>query len=165
MWRNAEYVKKISEAVDQIGGVCERCKLRYCGNKSSPHHCKVRSNPNLSNQDQVKSADPEQENNGPPDAKIARVQKGENGVDCESLCIACCGVLQDSYMSNVLEEVSKEMKESEYVSDHFMVAISVPVSLMLREHALKIRIDEITKGEFDEEEVPAVKQVRSLHSC
>ena len=65
-------------------------------------------------------------------------------------------------MSNVLEEVSKEMKDSDYVSDHFMVAISVPVSLMLREHALKIRIDEITKGEFDEEEVPAVKQVGSL---
>jgi len=160
MWRNADYVKKISEAVDQIGGVCERCKLRYCGNKSSPHHCKVMSNPGLSNQD-VKSADPEQENQGPPDAKIAKVQKvvnGVNGVE-EALCIACCGVLQDSFMSNVLEEVSKEMKDSDYVSDHFMVAISVPVSLMLREHALKIRIDEITKGEFDEEEVPAVKQV------
>ena len=36
---------------------------------------------------------------------------------------------------------------------------------MLRDHALKLLIDEMTGGElFDDEEVPAVKQARKVNS-
>jgi len=152
MWRNADYVKCVGGAVDKIGGICERCKLRFCGNKSSVHHAKVDANPKL-----VRPAEGDNTVNGAedtsdqPPAKVARLD--------EELCLACCGVLQESYMSSVLNRVSQDIKESEYQSDHFMVAISLPVSLMLRDHALKILLDEMTGGEFDDDEVPAVKQV------
>jgi len=155
MWRNADYVEKVGGSVDRIGRICERCKLRFCGNKSSVHHAKVEANPKLTAQTTEDGAVTKDENGGadnsPPPAKLQKLD--------EELCLACCGVLQESYMSSVLNRVSQDIKESDYQSDHFMVAISLPVSLMLRDHALKILLDEMTEGEFDDDEVPAVKQV------
>merc|ERR1719259_1251842 len=73
-------------------------------------------------------------------------------------CRACCGVLEESRMDPILDRVVQEISESDYESDHFMMAVSLPVSLTLRNHSLQVLLEEAVDG-FDEDEVPNIKQV------
>ena len=139
MWRNKEYFAKIQAALDQVGGVCQRCVLRFAGVKSSFEHNKIKKCV-------VNGVD----NCGEPEAKKAKTEG--------QLCRACCGVLQEECMDKILDVLCQEIHDSDYVTDHFMVAISLPVSLTLRNHSILVLLDEKVEG-FDEDEVPPIKQV------
>ena len=54
------------------------------------------------------------------------------------------------------------MRDSGYDSDHFTVAVSLPVSLALRSHSFNVFLAEKVE-EFDDDEVVPIKQVRN--SC
>ena len=38
MWRNKEYLPSVQKALNEIGGICKRCILRFGGVKSSREH-------------------------------------------------------------------------------------------------------------------------------
>ena len=52
------------------------------------------------------------------------------------------------------------MSSCGYDADHFTVAVSLPVSLALRAHAVNVMIEEKVK-EFDRDDVVPIKQVKS----
>ena len=50
------------------------------------------------------------------------------------------------------------MSSCGYDSDHYTVAVSLPVSLALRSHAINVMLEGIEN--FDEDDVVPIKQVR-----
>ena len=57
-------------------------------------------------------------------------------------------------------QVCDEVLAAGYDADHFTIAVSLPVSLTLRSHALNLYLEENVKN-FDEEQVVPIKQVRT----
>ncbi|XP_012234833.1 tRNA pseudouridine synthase Pus10 isoform X2 [Linepithema humile] len=51
-------------------------------------------------------------------------------------CIACLGILQDKTQENVITKVVEEVKKKDYDCATFICALTVPVSIKLREHIL-----------------------------
>jgi hypothetical protein len=55
------------------------------------------------------------------------------------------------------------LETESYDENHFTVAISLPVSLTLRQHSINLHLDSKLEG-FDEDEVIPIKQVSCIHS-
>ena len=55
------------------------------------------------------------------------------------------------------------LETESYDENHFTVAISLPVSLTLRQHSINLHLDSKLEG-FDEDEVIPIKQVSCIYS-
>ena len=52
----------------------------------------------------------------------------------------CLGVLQHSFMVDRLDQVVEEVRTSGYDATHFSLALSLPICLALRQHALWLHL-------------------------
>jgi len=116
-------------------GVCRRCCQRFAGEKSSFYY-------NFEEND-------------------------SNGVDAKrskgNACVACLGVLQDSYMVDKLEKVVADIESSGYDATKFSLSLSLPICLSLRQHSLWLYLRQrlpysSTEGMRPEHVVP-IKQI------
>ena len=64
------------------------------------------------------------------------------------LTLPVSGVLQEEVMTKVLEGLKSELTGCAYDSDHFNLALSIPVSLALRSHSLNLYIKNVWKVQF-----------------
>ena len=60
-------------------------------------------------------------------------------------------------------QISLALTTESYDENHFTVAISLPVSLTLRQHSICLHLASKLEG-FDEDEVIPIKQVSCIHS-
>ncbi|XP_012536957.1 tRNA pseudouridine synthase Pus10 [Monomorium pharaonis] len=95
-------------------GCCLRCCFRFIGSRMSECYCKP-----LEFATQLNSAD------------ITDDTSSE-----EAPCIACLGVLQDKVQENVVTKITEKVKEKDYDCTTFHCALTVPVSVRLRERVL-----------------------------
>ena len=51
MWRNKEYLSSVQKTLNEIGGVCQRCILRFGGVKSSKEHRNITIEDNIVEQE------------------------------------------------------------------------------------------------------------------
>lgn len=54
----------------------------------------------------------------------------------EAPCISCLGVLQDVAQEDIIAEIAEKVKEKDFDCSTFTCALTVPVSMKLREHVL-----------------------------
>jgi len=135
MWQlNQKIVKDVKVVLDDIGGVCQRCYLRCAGVKNSKL---------IQEAGEIKDEEcPE------PASKIAKTLP----------CRLCIGLLEERYMESAFQSIEKALKEEQYDETHFTVALSLPVSLTLRHHAICLYL--ATKvPDFDDDDVIPIKQV------
>ncbi|KAF7393997.1 hypothetical protein HZH68_010816 [Vespula germanica] len=67
-------------------------------------------------------------------------------------CIACLGILQPKVEESVIERIVQEVKKQNYDCSTFTCALTVPISLCLRERSLHIYIAkkfDLTKSDFN----------------
>ncbi len=67
-------------------------------------------------------------------------------------------------MLGQMDRVSVDVRDCGYDADHFTVALSLPVSMALRQHAINVYVAERLAGtddadQFDEDDVVPIKQV------
>ncbi|XP_018366462.1 PREDICTED: putative tRNA pseudouridine synthase Pus10 [Trachymyrmex cornetzi] len=95
-------------------GCCLRCCFRFVGYRTSECYCK-------------------------PSEFAAQLSYANIKDDAsmeETTCIACLGVLQDKAQKNVVTKIAEKVKEKDYDCITFTCALTVPVSVKLREHIL-----------------------------
>ena len=143
-------MKAIKEALKDVSSICERCKLRLAGIKNSRIHLAV-SSAGMSVDEQGKEEDGEEE--------AAPAVKRQRLLPSPSPCRVCLGILEDGVMHAELDRVSGDVRHCGYDADHFTVAISLPISLALREHSIKEYLGRKMGDAFDEDEVVPLKQV------
>ncbi|XP_071571940.1 tRNA pseudouridine synthase Pus10 [Temnothorax nylanderi] len=95
-------------------GCCLRCCFRFVGYRTSECYCK-----------------PFEFAAQPSYADI----RDDASVE-EAPCIACLGVLQDKAQENIVSKIAEKVKEKDYDCTTFTCALTVPVSVKLREHVL-----------------------------
>ncbi|XP_070164049.1 tRNA pseudouridine synthase Pus10 isoform X1 [Polyergus mexicanus] len=95
-------------------GCCLRCCLRFIGYRTSECYCK-------------------------PFEFVARMDSFDTRdyiSSEETPCVVCLGVLQDKTQEKVVIKIIEEVKEKGYDCTTFTCALTVPVSVKLREHIL-----------------------------
>ncbi|XP_071654054.1 tRNA pseudouridine synthase Pus10 [Temnothorax longispinosus] len=97
-------------------GCCLRCCFRFVGYRTSECYCK-------------------------PFEFAARPSYADIRDDTsvcveEAPCITCLGVLQDKAQENIVSKIAEKVKEKDYDCTTFTCALTVPVSVKLREHVL-----------------------------
>ncbi|XP_040576179.1 tRNA pseudouridine synthase Pus10 [Lepeophtheirus salmonis] len=123
------YKESVFQALEEAQDICFRCKLRYSGLREVYKY------------------------------RTSEAQNGSEGkISKANPCSACIGVLQDHFMLPCLEEVSHAIKTSEYDSKDFSIAISLPISLSLRERSLTIFLTEKIE-KFRSDDIIPIKQV------
>ncbi|KYM97355.1 PREDICTED: putative tRNA pseudouridine synthase Pus10 [Cyphomyrmex costatus] len=95
-------------------GCCLRCCFRFVGYRMSECYCKPSEFAAQLNYTDVKD-----------DASVEK-----------TTCIACLGVLQDKAQMNVVTKIAEKVREKDYDCMTFTCALTVPVSVKLREHIL-----------------------------
>ncbi|XP_011692515.1 PREDICTED: putative tRNA pseudouridine synthase Pus10 [Wasmannia auropunctata] len=95
-------------------GCCLRCCFRFVGYRTSECYCKP-----FEFAAQLSHAD----------------IRGDASLE-EATCVACLGILQDKAQENVVTKIAEKVKERDYDSTTFTCALTVPVSIKLREHVL-----------------------------
>ena len=130
MWPSEEAsLKAIKEALKDVSHICERCMLRLAGIKNSRIHLAVSSVAMTVNEHGKEEDGEEEEEEAAPAVKRQRLSS--------SPCRVCLGILEDGIMHAELDRVSGDVRHCGYDADHFTVAISLPISLALREHSVK----------------------------
>ena len=112
MWKiNQNYVDKVKNILNELGGICSRCLLRCAG---------VRNSNLMREADQAADlADSGDE----PVNKKAKINP----------CRLCIGLLEEKYMESAFDSICEALKKEEYDENHYTIAISLPVSLTLRQ--------------------------------
>ncbi|XP_072751987.1 tRNA pseudouridine synthase Pus10 [Anoplolepis gracilipes] len=93
---------------------CLRCCLRYIGCRTSEYYCK-------------------------PFEFVAQMDSFDTKdyISLEEIpCVVCLGILQDKTLEKVILKVIEEVKRKGYDCTTFTCALTVPVSVKLREHIL-----------------------------
>ena len=57
MWKYNEYLSSVQKALKELGGICQRCVLRFGGVKSSREHRNITIEDNLKLKPDKESAD------------------------------------------------------------------------------------------------------------
>lgn len=173
MSRYNEYLSNVQKSLKDLGSICQRCVLRFGGVKSSREHRNITienavdedresgaaKRKELSDQTQTERleyvpSEKKRRTNG----EEGQIEQENNSTMTNNICIACLGVLQENFIQTIIDDVSKEIINSQYDSKHFTIALGLPVSLALRSHSLNLYLEEKLDS-FDEEEVTPIKQV------
>ncbi|XP_039594216.1 putative tRNA pseudouridine synthase Pus10 [Polypterus senegalus] len=56
--------------------------------------------------------------------------------DGENICVVCLGVLQDYSEKDFAAHISNEVKSAQFQFDNFVISVSLPAQLSVREHAM-----------------------------
>ena len=108
--------------------VCERCVLRLTGIKDSREYEKTGS---------IKR-DRDEDDDGETTKKRPKFV----------VCRLCIGILQEDVLTDVITGVVAAVDSCDYDADHYTVAVSLPVSLALRNRSLSVFVKERLQGEF-----------------
>ncbi|KAI4498879.1 hypothetical protein M0802_006054 [Mischocyttarus mexicanus] len=115
----------------RLENCCLRCCLRFTGCKNAKYYKDLDELKNL-----VQS----------PEAKKVCV------VEKVIPCIACLGILQPNVEENVIERIKQQVQNENYDCSTFTCALTVPISLFLRERSLHIYIGkklDLNKDDFN----------------
>lgn len=161
MWTHElETVKAIQRVLKELDcqDVCPRCILRLAGVKKSYEFLKVSTEI-----DNTEDAPVDE-----PDAKKVKLDDDDDGDAKESVptlscCRACLGLMQDHIMDEALKQIDSRLRQCPYDADHFTLAISLPTSLALREHSLKLILTERVSGFFEDSVVPVKQAWKWIH--
>ncbi|CAD5116681.1 unnamed protein product [Dimorphilus gyrociliatus] len=124
-WKDEESFKKTIAALNSYG-VCPRCCLRFLA---------------IDNQSIYRSSF----------QWMADFLKEREETMCSNICCACLGVLQEKYCREEFrKEIIKTLMEAKYEYDSFFVAITLPVSTMMREHSIWLKLAEQDKTAFND---------------
>ncbi|TRY78941.1 hypothetical protein TCAL_05003 [Tigriopus californicus] len=148
MWTHEiETVEAIQGVLNELdcSDICRRCVLRLAGVKKSHEFLKVADPPTPAT-----DQDPTE-----PESKKAKL--AEAPLSIPPCCRACLGIMQDSIMAEALSQIGPQLTDCPFDADHFTLAVSVPTSLALREHSLKLILTDRVPGFFEGCVVP-VKQ-------
>lgn len=77
-------------------------------------------------------------------------------------CIACLGILEKSNQNTYVYKMQSSVKASEHQFENFMFTISLPHSIILRQHSVSIFLQENYSSVFDKrelDETPTIKEV------
>ncbi|KAK2586492.1 hypothetical protein KPH14_011390 [Odynerus spinipes] len=124
-----EEEKKIFDLLT-LEGCCLRCCLRFIGCRNPKHYQDVAELEQL--------------------AKYSDVNK-ESALE-EVPCIACLGILQSEIEETVIKRITEEVKIQNYDCTTFTCALTIPISLCLRERSLHICIAkklDLTKDDYN----------------
>lgn len=95
--------------------------------------------------------------------RVKDVQEPEPKVTKTSPCVICLGVLQDSFFGDGLDEVCRKIVESNYDCKTYSLMLSLPPSVMLREHAVWLlavdKYPEILSDVVKSEHITSLKDV------
>jgi len=78
-------------------------------------------------------------------------------------CACCFGVLQDMYCQpDFVKQISKAVLEQDYEFKNFLCSVSLPVCMVLREHAIWLALDELVPGGFADAEKNGIASVKDV---
>ncbi|XP_047354542.1 tRNA pseudouridine synthase Pus10 [Vespa velutina] len=114
----------------RLEGCCLRCCLRFTGCRNAKYYQDLAELKNLVQYSEVNKL---------------------YGKEQALPCIACLGILQPKVEERVIERIIEEVKKENYDCSTFTCALTVPISLCLRERSLHIYIGKkfnLTKPDF-----------------
>lgn len=136
-WKDEEKFKSTLIALNSFG-VCPRCCLRFLA---------------VENQTIYRSSF----------IWMEEFLKGNKEVMNSNVCNICLGVLQEKYCREEFrDDIVDALKVADYEYDSFFVAITLPVSNIMREHSLWLKLSDLDKAAFNDYRR---RDVASLKDC
>ncbi|CAH3171507.1 unnamed protein product [Porites evermanni] len=86
----------------------------------------------------------------------------EEDVNVKSPCIACLAVLEKKQEKSFIDKIQSSIRKAGHQFDSFMLTISLPLSIILRQHSVSLFLQEHHSSIFDKKmlsETPSVKEV------
>ncbi|KAG6455639.1 hypothetical protein O3G_MSEX009317 [Manduca sexta] len=143
-------------------GCCNACSLRYAGNKNpTAYENASEFVPKQQETTDSQNAIPadQQATNGSVDANTETIDNDEPACKKRKLdvCISCLGILQGRYWLESIEMVKDVLEKKRYACKTFACGLSSPISALLREKAITLRLGDKFK-DYDGNCLTALKE-------
>ncbi|KAM7448831.1 putative tRNA pseudouridine synthase Pus10 [Porites harrisoni] len=94
--------------------------------------------------------------------KNSSLYQNSEEVDVKLPCIACLAVLEKKQEKSFIDKIHSSIRKAGHQFDSFMLTISLPLSIILRQHSVSLFLQEHHSSIFDKKmlsETPSVKEV------
>lgn len=94
--------------------------------------------------------------------RISLYQTSEEEKDVKGSCAVCLGILVKSQENIFIDKIQSAVQSAGYQFDNFMFTLSLPLSIILRQHSISLFLQEKYSSKFDKERLdknPTIKEV------